>query len=71
VWAGNAEIILEMSKGGGLTSLKLNTHKSPQFPKQGKYLRYRVELVDLSPYPGGDKQIAPREYVATLVVTKE
>ncbi len=71
MWAGNAEALLEMSKGGGVTTLKLNTYKSPQFPKEGRYLQYRIELIELSPYPRSDKRIEAGEYVATLVVSKE
>ena len=71
VWAGNAAVLLQMSKGGGATSLRLNTNRSPQFPGEGKYLQYKIVLIELSPYPRADKKIEPGEYVATLLVSRE
>jgi hypothetical protein len=71
VWGGNAEVLLEMSEGTDVAIMKLNTHRSSQSPKEGKYLGYRVELIDLSPYHHRGKRIEPTDYVATLVVSKD
>lgn len=71
VWKGNAEVFLEMSEGIDVAIVKLNTHRSLQFPREGKYLGYRIELIDLTPYPYKGKRIEPNDYVVTLVVSKD
>jgi hypothetical protein len=74
VWAGNAEVFVETSaKGvrGAKKVLRLNTNASPERPAEGKYRRYTVKLVGLDPYPQNPGKIAPRQYTATLLVSKE
>ncbi len=71
VWVGNAEVLLEISESGDIAIVKLNTHKGFQSAREGKYLGYRVELIDLSPYPHKGKRIEPTDYVVTLVVSKD
>jgi hypothetical protein len=73
VWAGNAEIMVEVGGKGwrGKRSLTLNTNASPERPGEGGYGRYTVRLVNLSPQPRSRRKIAPGRYTATLLVTKE
>lgn len=72
VWAGNAEVALELSVGDKCNKrVKLNTHSNSQTAEEGKYEGYRVKLVGLSPQPRSDQKIAPGEYTATLVVSKD
>ena len=68
VWAGNAKVVLRLSKARKRAStLSLNTGLDP---KQGAYRGYEVKLVKLDPYPKEGKQIRRRDYVATLVVSR-
>jgi hypothetical protein len=73
VWAGNAEVLIEVStKGGrGRQTLRLNTNAGPERPAEGKYRGYTVRLVGLSPYPRGTRKIGQGKYTATLLVSKE
>jgi hypothetical protein len=70
VWAGNAEVLLELTEGKCTTALTLNTQDSNALDK-GKAGHYRFKLVKLDPYPRSDRKIAPGDYVATLLVSKE
>jgi hypothetical protein len=72
VWAGNAEVLVEVSAGGarGRRTLSLNTNAGGERPVEVKYRRYTVRLVALSPYPQSARKIRQGEYVATLLVTE-
>ena len=68
IWAGNAKVVLRLSKGRRRSStLTLNTGTDP---KEASYRGYEVRLVKLDPYPKEKRRIRRRDYVATLVVTK-
>lgn len=73
VWAGNAEVLIELSAGGarGERTLSLNTNAGRERAAEGTYTRYTVKLVGLSPYPREGRKIRPGEYIATLLVSKE
>lgn len=73
VWAGNAEVVLEV--GGRLwrerQTLTLSTNAGAQGASEAKYGRYTVKLVNLSPRPRGNRKIPSGRYTATLLVSKE
>lgn len=73
VWAGNAEVLVEAGtkSGKGKSTLRLNTNASPERPGEGKYGRYAVKLVGLSPRPREGRKIAAGQYTATLLVVEE
>ena len=73
VWAGNAEVLLEVggSRGRGKKSLRLNTNASPERPGEARYGRYILKLTGLAPRPRSTRKIAPGRYTATLLVTRE
>ena len=73
VWAGNAEVLIEVSarNGRGRRTLRLNTNASPERPAEGQYKGYTVKLVELKPYPRAARKIRQGEYTATLLVSKE
>lgn len=72
IWAGNAAIQLVVSVGGsGGQSLALNTNGMSSLPGEGHYRGYKVRLVELSPYPRTSRKIAAKDYIATLLVTRE
>ena len=68
VWAGNAKVVLKLSKARRRAStMSLNTGTDP---KQAAYRGYEVKLVKLDPYPKEKRRIRKRDYVATLVVSR-
>lgn len=73
IWAGNAQVRFEVGgRGGrGKKSLTLNTSGSPQLPNEARYGRYTLKLVGLAPQTRSDDKIAPDQYTATLLVSKE
>lgn len=72
VWAGNAEVLLEVGpRSGRGKSLKVNTNASRQLSDEGKYGRYTVKLLELSPHPLDGRKIAARDYTATLLISRE
>lgn len=71
IWAGNAEVALDLIQGQCTTLLKLNTHQNSPGTEEGKSGRYRVKLVKLDPYPRSDRKIASGDYTATLLISRE
>lgn len=73
VWAGNAEVLVEVSAGGARSrrTLSLNTTAGQGRAGEATYRRYTVKLVGLSPYPSNTRKIRQGQYVATLLVTEE
>lgn len=71
VWAGNAEVLLEVGARGARRTLKLNTNESLRKAGEGKYRRYTIKLLGLNPRPAREGKIAAGEYTATLLVVKE
>jgi hypothetical protein len=73
VWAGNAEVLIEVSAGGarGKRTLSLNTNAGQGRAAEDTYRRYTVKLVGLSPYPQSGRKIRPGEYTAILLVSKD
>ena len=70
VWAGNAALRVWVTNGRGGKTVALNTNKSPTFGDEAQYQGFKIRLVTLSPYPRTDRKIAPRDYTATLLVSK-
>jgi hypothetical protein len=69
VWAGNAKVILKLSKTGRRPArINLNTGLEP---KQKLYYGYDIKLVKLSPRSKKGEKIKMGDYVATLVVTRK
>ncbi len=68
VWAGNAAVRLEVSRGGRRSrSLTLNTSgNSPTV----KYGNYEIKLVELKPHPKSTRKVAQPDYVVTLLVNQ-
>ena len=71
VWAGDAEVALELVHNNCTTALKLHTHQGSTASNEGEVGGFRVKLVKLDPYPHTERKISPSDYVATLLVTKE
>jgi hypothetical protein len=73
VWAGNAELVFEVggNRWKGKRTLRLNTNASPERPGEATYGRYTLKLTGLAPQPRSKHRIAPGQYTATLLVSKE
>jgi hypothetical protein len=73
VWAGNAEVLVEVGGRGwrGRRVLTLNTNAGTQGGSEGRHGRYTLRLAGLSPQPRSGRKIAARQYTATLLVSKE
>lgn len=70
VWAGNAEVALDLLHNNCSTAVTLNTLRSSGTGDEGKVGGFRIKLVKLVPYPHTERKIAPGDYTATLLVTK-
>ncbi|MFY9554455.1 MAG: hypothetical protein WAV20_20560 [Blastocatellia bacterium] len=68
-WAGNGEVLIEVArKNKKQVVAMLNTMLDP---KEIVYRGFKIRLVGLSPYPKANQPIDPKDYEATLIVTKE
>ena len=69
VWVGNAAIAIEVAKKNKKQIVAmLNTFLEP---KEIVYKGFKIKLVALNPYPNFREAIDPKDYEATMVVTKE
>jgi hypothetical protein len=66
-WAGNAEIVLELT-GDGNQVATLNTN--PQFQQSYTYNNHKITLKELKPHPEVDQTIETDSYVAVLSIEK-
>jgi hypothetical protein len=63
IWAGNAEVRLEILGLDSLISVVLNTTEPPA---SAVVAGYEIMLKQLDPYPVSTKQIEKKDYIATL-----
>lgn len=69
VWAGTATALVEVSfrgKNRKSLTLSLMNNSAPV-----EYRNYKISMTGLTPYPRSDRKIAPRDYEATLLVTRK
>jgi|SRR5688572_16609752 hypothetical protein len=64
VWAGNAEVILEVSK----IEIALNTALDPNEKVVGDY---NIQLRDVIPYPKAGEELKPEDYSIKILVSKK
>ena len=67
VRAGDATVHVQAIDAGGTTSFQLNTGDSSR--ASVPHRQFRIQLVELQPYPFGSRPIQPGDYRATLRVT--
>jgi len=68
-WAGNGEVVIEVArKNKKQVVATLNTLLEP---KEIGYKGFKIKLVALNPYPKVSEPINPKDYEATMIVTKE
>jgi hypothetical protein len=66
-WAGNAEIVLELTGDGNQAAI-LNTNS--QYQQSYRYNDYNITLKELKPHPEVGQQIDVNSYVAVLTIEK-
>ena len=71
VWAGQAEVVLNVKHNNCTSALTLTLPKNNQASDEGKAGGFRLKLVKLDPYPRTDQKISPNDYRASLIVTKD
>lgn len=66
IWAGDGEIIVKLTSSNNLKSVSLHTLLEP-----GKvtFENYKIELLELTPYPVLDRQIDSTDYKAKLKIS--
>ena len=64
IWAGNAQIVLEVSR----SDYALNTTLEP---REVTHLGYGIMLLQVDPHRKLNEEIELKDYTATLMVTKE
>jgi hypothetical protein len=69
VWAGDAAVRLEITRGDETATVVLHTAGRENMPGEADALGHRCKLVDVRPYPETPQSIKPEEYSAILVVT--
>jgi hypothetical protein len=69
IWEGDALVRLELDTGTNDTS-RIELHTSARVSVEASFREYRVRLERLMPRPQAGVKIEPREYNATLLVTK-
>jgi hypothetical protein len=69
IWAGNGEVVIKVAKKNKKQVIaKLNTSTEP---KEIVYGGFKIKLLALSPYPKINQSIDPKNYEATMLVTKD
>lgn len=69
IWAGNGEVVIKVAKRNKKqVVVTLNTSSEP---KEIAYRGFKIKLIALSPFPTVNQSIDPKNYEATIVVTKD
>lgn len=67
-WAGDAEVVLQLARGGEEATVRLHTHGGARYPQEASALGATLRLEELDPYPETEGKIAAEAYEATLVL---
>lgn len=68
-WAGNGEVVVEVVRKN--KKHRVATLNTMSDPKEIDYRGFKIRLVALNPYPKVSDRINPKDYEATMIVTKE
>lgn len=69
VWAGDASVGVRATRLPATTA-SLTLHTDGALGSESSFQDYVIRLVELTPRPRASETIPPRDYVATLVVTR-
>ena len=70
-WAGNAEVKLIFKNKNSKTNIILNTHGGDRFKTDSLINEYRIQLINLFPYPETIELIKQEDYSAEIMIKKE
>jgi hypothetical protein len=70
VWEGDAKILIGAREATS-EALKLELHTNGRFNQAGAYRQYVIRLVALDPHPKADVENEQKDYVATLLITRQ
>lgn len=68
-WAGNGEVVVEVVRKN--KKQRVATLNTMLDPKEIVYKGFKIRLVALNPYPKVSDPINPKDYEATMIVTRE
>jgi hypothetical protein len=72
VWAGSALAKFSLTKNGESTSFSLATLKYGSYNKDTVIMGYKIEFVNLSPYPGTVSTPVPADRIkAEIKITRQ
>ena len=70
-WAGNAEVKLIFKNKNITTNLILNTHGGARYKKDTLINEYRIQLLNLFPYPDSIQLFKQEDYIAEIMIKEE
>jgi len=71
IWQGAAIVkMIAMVEGDQPNPFAFQLASAPEAARSALYKGYRIELIDVAPYPDGQQKPAPDEYRVTLRVTR-
>jgi len=71
VWQGAATVkMIAMVEGDQPNTHAFQLATAPEVARSAIYKGYRIELIDVSPYPDGQAKLSPDAYRVTLRVTR-
>ena len=68
-WAGNGEVVVEVVRKN--KKQRVATLNTMLDPKEIDYKGFKIRLIALTPYPKVSDPINPKDYEATMIVTKD
>lgn len=68
IWEGNAEVLFSFFNSEFNTKFKLNTHRS--FTHYIVLYGFKIELIDLFPYPHTDSLYTDDDHYAKVIISK-
>jgi len=71
VWEGNAEVRFIFTHNNDETSFSLNTNVGNNFKTDSIVNGYRIEMINLYPYPENPGIIPQKDYQADILILKE
>jgi len=71
IWEGNAAMKYSFSKYNNSISFVLNTNGGPNFKRDTVIFAYKIEFLNLYPYPEDPGEISQSDYFSKILILKE
>ena len=69
VWAGDALVAFTLTVGADEQRIELSLADAAK--RRASFHGFSVELTSVNPYPVGNQPIAPRDYRASIIISRE